>query len=173
MAVLAIVGIPVVSWWHGASPATRSEAEGAVPDGTTVFDTDVPGVARLDPALLTALRVAADDAAGDGIEIVVNSGWRSAAYQAELLDEAIADHGGRDEAARWVAAPDRSAHVSGNAVDVGPAEAREWLTRHGSRYGLCPTYDNEPWHYELRPDAADDGCPAPYTDPTYDPRMRP
>lgn len=173
MAVLAIVGIPVVSWWHGASPATHAGAGGAVPDGTTVFDTDVAGVARLDPALRAALRAATDDAAGDGIEIVVNSGWRSAAYQAELLDEAIVEHGGRDEAARWVAAPDRSAHVSGEAVDVGPAEARAWLALHGGRYGLCPIYDNEPWHYELRPDAADHGCRAPYADPSSDPRLQP
>lgn len=171
--MLAIVGLPVVSWWHGASRATNAEADGVLPDGTTVFDTDVTGVAKLDPALLAALRAAADDAAGDGIEIVVNSGWRSAAYQAELLDEAIADHGGRDEAARWVASPDRSAHVAGTAVDVGPVGARSWLAEHGSRYGLCPIYDNEPWHYELRPDAAEHGCPAPYADPTSDPRLQP
>lgn len=184
LVVLAIIAIPVGFRWHSAAPPTASsftadveasplEAGGAVPDGTTVFDTDVAGVARLDPALLAALWAAADDAADDGIEIVVNSGWRSAAYQAELLDEAIADHGGRDEAARWVAAPDRSPHVAGKAVDVGPAGARAWLAEHGSRYGLCPIYDNEPWHYELRPDATDHGCPAPYADPTSDPRMQP
>src|SRR5689334_9919169 len=39
------------------------EADGAVPDGTTVFDDRVPGLARLDPALLGALRRAATDAA--------------------------------------------------------------------------------------------------------------
>src|SRR4051794_609874 len=32
------------------------EADGAVPDHTTVFDSDVPGVAKLDPALRGALR---------------------------------------------------------------------------------------------------------------------
>ena len=30
------------------------EADGAIPDGTTVFDDEVPGVANLDPALLGA-----------------------------------------------------------------------------------------------------------------------
>src|SRR3954453_7521959 len=34
------------------------EADGAVPEGTTVFDDTVPGVANLDPALLSALRQA-------------------------------------------------------------------------------------------------------------------
>src|SRR5262249_6928709 len=56
------------------------EADGDVPDGTTVFDDDVPGVAKLDPALLGALRRAATDAAADGVKFFVNSGWRSRQY---------------------------------------------------------------------------------------------
>ena len=55
------------------------EADGAVPDGTTVFDDGVPGVAKLDPDLLGALRRAATDAAGDGVQFYVDSGWRSPA----------------------------------------------------------------------------------------------
>ena len=39
-------------------------------------------------------------------------------------------------------------------------------------YGLCRIYGNEPWHYELRPDAVDHGCPPMYADPTHDPRMQ-
>lgn len=70
-----------------------------------------------------------------------------------------------------MATPTTSAHVSGDAVDVGPSDAAAWLTRHGARYGLCRTYDNEPWHFELRRAAVDDGCPARYADPTEDPRM--
>src|SRR5262245_46581501 len=65
------------------------EADGAVPDGTTVFDDEIPGVANLDPALLGALRQAATDAAGDGVKFVVNSGWRSPEYQEQLFKEAI------------------------------------------------------------------------------------
>ena len=48
------------------------EADGAVPDGTTVFDDEIPAVANLDPALLGALRQAATDAADDGVEFYVN-----------------------------------------------------------------------------------------------------
>ena len=39
-------------------------------------------------------------------------------------------------------------------------------------YGLCQIYDNESWHYELRPEAIDRGCPPMYADPTHDPRMQ-
>jgi D-alanyl-D-alanine carboxypeptidase len=148
------------------------EADGAVPDGTTVFDDGIAGVAKLDPALLEALRQAATDAAQDGVELFVDSGWRSPEYQERLLREAVAEYGSAAEAARWVAAPSRSAHVSGDAVDVGPLRATAWLAEHGGEYGLCRIYDNEPWHYELRPAAIDRGCPPMYADPTYDPRMR-
>jgi zinc D-Ala-D-Ala carboxypeptidase len=148
------------------------KADGAVPNGTTVFDDEIPGVANLDPALLGALRQAATDAADDGVEFFVNSGWRSREYQAQLLREAIPKYGSEEEAARWVATPNTSPHVSGDAVDIGPVEATAWLSKHGAEYGLCQIYRNEPWHYELRPGAIDRGCPRMYADPTHDPRMQ-
>ena len=148
------------------------EADGAVPDGTTVFDDEIPGVAKLDSALLGALRQAATDAADDGVEFVVDSGWRSPAYQEQLLHEAVLKYGSEAEAARWVATGSTSAHVSGDAVDIGPSGAATWLSEHGAEYGLCRIYGNEPWHYELRPDAIAHGCPPLYADPTHDPRMQ-
>jgi D-alanyl-D-alanine carboxypeptidase len=150
----------------------RGEADGAVPDGTTVFDDKLAGVANLDPALLGALRGAAADAAGDGVELVVASGWRSRDYQEQLLREAIAKYGSGAEAARWVATPDTSPHVSGDAVDIGPSDAAAWLSEHGGDHGLCQIYGNEPWHYELRPEAIEHGCAPVYADPTHDPRMQ-
>jgi D-alanyl-D-alanine carboxypeptidase len=153
---------------HRGAPG---EADSAVPDGTTVFDDEIPAVANLDPALLGALRQAETDAAGDGVEFVVNSGWRSAEYQEQLFREAVSEYGSEEEAARWVATADTSPHVSGDAVDIGPSDATAWLSEHGAAYGLCQVYGNEPWHYELRPDAVDDGCPPMYADPTHDPRM--
>jgi D-alanyl-D-alanine carboxypeptidase len=141
-----------------------------VPDGTTVFDNDVPGVANLDPVLLAALRQAANDAADDGLVFFVDSGWRSPEYQAQLLQQAVVKYGSRAEAARWVATPDTSAHVAGEAVDIGRSDAAAWLSDHGAVYGLCQIYGNEPWHYELRP--VDHGCPPMYPDPTHDPRTQ-
>ena len=150
------------------------EADGVLPDGVTVFDGGYPGIANLDPALLAALRRAATDAADDGVVFSVDSAWRSPTYQEQLLREAISEYGSREEAARWVATPKTSAHVSGDAVDIGhPGDDDEaWLSGHGAAYGLCQVYLNEPWHYELRPGAVDDGCPPMYADPTHDPRMQ-
>ena len=148
------------------------EADGALTDGTTVFDDEVPGVANLDPALLGALRRAATDATADGVEFFVDSGWRSPEYQRQLLREAVSEYGSEEEAARWVATAKTSAHVSGDAVDIRPSEATAWLSEHGAWYGLCQIYGNEPWHYELRPEAIAHGCPPMYADPTHDPRMQ-
>jgi zinc D-Ala-D-Ala carboxypeptidase len=159
----------------GAAASGRlrlGEADGAVPDGTTVFDDEIPGVAKLNSDLLGALRRAATDAADDGVQFYVDSGWRSPEYQEGLLREAISKYGSEAEATRWVATPETSAHVKGDAVDIGPSGAAAWLSEHGAAYGLCRIYGNEPWHYELRPEAIAHGCPAMYADPTQDPRMQ-
>jgi zinc D-Ala-D-Ala carboxypeptidase len=182
-AIVAALGyqLPASSSSPAASPVgvlrgehrgALGEAGGAVPDATTVFDDEIPGVANLDPDLLGVLRQAATDAADDGVEFFVDSGWRSPEYQEQLLDDAVSEYGSEEEAARWVATPDTSAHVSGEAVDIGPSGAAAWLAEHGAAYGLCQIYGNEPWHYELRPEAIDRGCPPTYADPTHDPRMQ-
>jgi hypothetical protein len=141
-----------------AHRAALGEADGVVPVGTTVFDDEIPGVANLDPDLRGALRRAATDAAGDEVEMFVTSGWRSRRYQERLFRQAISKYGSKEKATQWVATPGTSAHESGNAVDIGPFDAMAWLSRHGADYGLCQIYHNEPWHYELRPEAVDNGC---------------
>lgn len=146
--------------------------DGHIRGSVSVFDDSVSAVAHLDPKLLKALRTAATDAADVGIEFQVNSGWRSTDYQDQLLQDAVVKYGSEHAAARWVATPRTSPHVSGDAVDIGRNDAIAWLSQHGTAYGLCQIYDNEPWHFELRPDAKDAGCPPTYADPTHDPRMR-
>jgi zinc D-Ala-D-Ala carboxypeptidase len=147
-------------------------ADGEVPDGVTVFDDRYPAVSRLDPALLGALRSATRDASDHGLELDVNSGWRSEQYQERLFEQAVSKYGSVANAARWVARPGTSVHEAGGAVDIGPDDAARWLSEHGAAYGLCRVYANEPWHYELRPAAVDHGCPATYADPTHDPRLQ-
>lgn len=152
---------------------TPNEPDGSVKENeVTVFDTAHPAVAQLDAALLDALQAAANEAAAEDITFYVNSGWRSPQLQERLLEEAVAEYGSREEALRWVATPERSAHVSGDAVDIGPFDASYWLSYNGAKYGICQIYANEGWHFELRPDASESGCPELYTDPTEDPRMR-
>ena len=117
--------------------------------GGSPFDTSRPTIRRLDPGLLAAVQDAARDAQDDGVTLVVNSGWRSRAHQQRLYDEAVAEYGSEEEARRYVSTPDTSRHVTGDAVDLGPAEGDEWLGEHGADYGLCQVFANEIWHYEL------------------------
>jgi D-alanyl-D-alanine carboxypeptidase len=162
----ALAALVLVSAIALSRPAALTETDGAVPEGVGVFDDDLPAVANLDPSLLRALRQAARAAAREGVEMVVNSGWRSREYQTQLLRDAVTKYGSEKAAARWVATPDRSAHVSGDAVDIGPARATAWLIKHGAEYRLCRVYRNEPWHYELRGEAIHGGCPSMYADPS-------
>jgi zinc D-Ala-D-Ala carboxypeptidase len=173
--LLVIAAIPAVLGYQllASSSSTASFSSTAAPPIDVPRGAHrVPGVDNLDPALLGAVRQAATDAADDGVELVVHSGWRSPEYQEQLFREAVRKYGSAEEAARWVATPNTSAHVSGDAVDIGPSDARAWLSEHGAAYGLCQIYGNEPWHYELRPGAIDFGCPPMYADPTHDPRMQ-
>lgn len=155
-----------------AADGAITEDDGVLPGGVTVSDGAYPGIARLAPALLDALRQASEDAGHQGVVIHVNSGWRSAEYQDHLLQQAVAQYGSEVEAARWVATAATSAHVAGEAIDIGSFDAVAWMSQHGDSYGLCQTYENESWHFELRTDAISHGCPAPYADPTEDPRMQ-
>jgi D-alanyl-D-alanine carboxypeptidase len=110
---------------------------------------DRDALARVDPDLLAAVLAAAEDADADGIDLRVTSGWRSRSHQERLFEEALVKYGSTEEANRWVASPDSSAHVTGDAVDIGPTDAALWVGQHGAAYGLCQTFANEIWHFEL------------------------
>lgn len=164
--LLVVAAAEAFAMWSSPS------ASGAAARSRSPFDDDA-GVVHLDRLLLRSLRTAAIAAEADGVTISVNSGWRSAEDQRRLQREAVARYGSEEEAARWVASPETSAHVSGDAVDIGGADATRWLADHGAAFGLCRIYDNEPWHFERRPEATEHGCPPTYPDPTRDPRLHP
>lgn len=121
---------------------------------------------ELDAQLVNRLAAARAAAAEHGIEIVITSGWRSAADQQRLVDDAVATHGSLAAAQRWVLPPETSAHVWGRAIDIRPQSARDWLAKHGYQFGLCPVYDNEPWHFEPVTDPGEP-CPRTYRDAAH------
>jgi D-alanyl-D-alanine carboxypeptidase len=137
-------------------PAPADPDDGSLADGQvlTPFDVQNPAIGRLDPALLTAIQDAATFAAADGVAMTVTSGWRSTDFQRRLMDDAVRTYGSVDIARQYVAPPEVSKHVSGEAVDIGGVGADQWLIANGSRFGLCQIYANELWHFELATDAA-------------------
>jgi D-alanyl-D-alanine carboxypeptidase len=148
----------------GTGVGTDTAAEGMPKDRTlTPFDTGYAAIRKLDPKLLGAVQKAAKDAQNRGIRFTVTSGWRSKAYQQRLLDEAVEKYGSLSKARQYVNTPEKSTHVSGKAIDIGPTNADDWLIRHGSDYGLCQVYANEMWHFELLTTPGGE-CPAPLPD---------
>lgn len=149
---------------HNTPPAERDDAA-VIADGESIPATDVdhPAIARLDRELRQALAAATEAAQRDGIELRVTSGWRSRAHQQRLFDAAVHRYRDVNEARRMVAEPDRSAHVHGRAVDIGPTDAAYWTQQHGARFGLCQTFANEVWHYERRVEPGG-SCPQPASD---------
>ena len=159
-AVLALVLGAGHAWqaWQDSPTAVPLEAGDPVP----VAPTGTGDVTRLQPAMQRAVKRAVTAADGEGVSLIVTSGWRSSVAQQRLYDNALAKYGSSAKARRWVLPPRESKHVTGGAVDVGPPTAATWLDRNGVRYGLCRRYANEPWHFEL---LAPQNQPCPTPDP--------
>jgi zinc D-Ala-D-Ala carboxypeptidase len=156
---------PPASPEPGAGRVLLTAADGYIADGEGLspFATDYPAVGNLAPELLAAVQRASTDAVRDGVHLMITSGWRSVRYQQSLLDAAVAHYGSGAEARRWVNTPEKSTHVTGRAVDIGPTAAALWLRQRGNRYGLCQIYANEMWHYELATERGGT-CPRPIAD---------
>jgi zinc D-Ala-D-Ala carboxypeptidase len=141
-------------------PAATDTYGGWIADGQTLspFDASNPALAQLDPALLDAIQDAANAAKQQGVDLRINSGWRSAGFQQRLFDDAVRQYGSVQIASQFVASPEVSKHVVGQAVDVAPVAADRWLIANGAQFGLCQIYANELWHFELAVDAQGN-CP--------------
>ncbi len=88
---------------------------------------------------------------GSGVDLVVNSGFRSDAEQAVLF--------ARHADPRWVAPSGRSRHRNATELDIaGTAGAWPWLADNATTFGFVQRYSWEPWHYGYLPGCG--GAPA-------------
>ena len=91
------------------------------------------------PDVATAFDRMAGAASADGVNLIVNSGFRSNAEQAQLF--------ARHPDPKWVAPPGQSLHRLGTELDLGPPGAYGWLARNATRFHFLQRYSWEPWHY--------------------------
>jgi len=91
------------------------------------------------PDVAAAYDQMAAAAAADGITLMVVSGFRSDAEQAELF----AAH----PDPKWVAPPGTSLHRCATELDLGPESAYGWLAENAGRFGFVQRYAWEPWHF--------------------------
>lgn len=110
----------------------------------------------------------AEAAKGEGIGLIVDSGYRSAAYQGKIISRRL--HVGEtfERITRFVAPPGYSRHETGRAIDMVPSDAGfahtdtyRWLKENAGRFNFVETYPRdttglipwEPWHWEYQPAA--------------------
>ncbi len=139
LGILIVAAVLLSGWFAG------QQAVAVTPTGTG----SATGTAGLDPLLATAYSLAEAEATSIGVPLSVTSGHRTYDEQQWLWFDALNTYGSPDIARRWVLPPNESSHVAGRAVDVGPAQGASWLQANGNKWGLCRTYENEWWHFEL------------------------
>ena len=128
---------------------------------------EMPGGETVDARIYEPLSQMLADAADEGLEPFVASGFRTRAEQQGFMDDKISEYRsqgyGESEARAlaedWVALPGTSEHELGLAADINGAsyDLYIWLQQNSWRYGFIQRYpedktditgiSHEPWHY--------------------------
>ncbi len=139
---------------EGQRVEASAVAEAAAPYGSAASGAGATGMASgggysgplvyrdgegMRPDVAAAYDQMAAAARSDGIALLVVSGFRSDAEQAELF----AAH----PDPTWVAPPGHSLHRCATELDLGPSSAYGWLAANAARFGFVQRYSWEAWHY--------------------------
>ena len=106
---------------------------------------------EINPLVLARFLSAQAAAKELGIELSIDSGYRSPEKQNYLYQRAIKTYKSAEEAMKWVLPSDLSRHPWGLALDVNlnhDKSGATWLEANGAAFGLCRVYVNEWWHFE-------------------------
>lgn len=151
---------------HQLTPIQEAVALSSI--GKDVFDRPQ----HLTPAAAAAWQKLTDAADTDQIRLLPVSGYRSVAYQAQIIERKL-ESGQQPELVFSVsAAPGFSEHHSGNAIDLcdgegepliesfEETEAFSWLSEHAADFGFFLSFPRnnrhkliyEPWHWCFNPE---------------------
>lgn len=106
---------------------------------------------EINPLVLARFLSAQAAAKEFGIELSIDSGYRSPEKQNYLYQRAIKTYKSAEEAMKWVLPENLSRHPWGLALDVNlnhDKSGASWLEANGATFGLCRVYVNEWWHFE-------------------------
>jgi len=129
-----------------ASPAAPAFASGGGYSGRLVYRQGE----GMRPDVAAAFDAMAAAASRAGLALVVTSGFRSDAEQAQLF--------AANPDPQWVAPPGQSLHRCATELDLGPPSAYAWLAANAHRFGFVQRYSWEPWHFGF--DAGPSPCSA-------------
>ncbi len=124
---------------------------------------------RLIPDTAARWQQMVEAASGEGIRLLIVSGFRSFEYQAQLIRNKLEAGQAIEEIIEVNAAPGFSQHHSGGAVDIATpgsrplteefeeSEAFAWLGQNAAQFGFSMTYPRgnpfgfiyEPWHWAV------------------------
>jgi D-alanyl-D-alanine carboxypeptidase len=158
------LGIPA-DYGQDGNPPYYMEATELVDIGPNL----VGRMQRLTPAAAARWQAMSDAAGGDGIRLLIVSGFRDFAYQAGLIRRKLEAGEKIGEILTVNAAPGFSQHHTGCAIDIATpgsrpltdefeqSDAFRWLGANAAEFGFSLTYprDNpcgfifEPWHWAL------------------------
>jgi hypothetical protein len=117
------------------APATAGFATGGGYDGPLAYRQGKP----MRPDVAQAFDRMEEAARRDGVTLIISSGYRSDAEQAELFR--------LNPDPKWVAPPGTSLHRYGTELDLGPPSTYGWLAANAPRFHFIQRYPHEPWHY--------------------------
>jgi len=106
---------------------------------------------EINPQVLARFQSAQTTAKLEGIEMSIDSGYRTIQTQEYLFKQAIKEHKTAEEAIKWVLPGELSRHPWGLALDINlhhEKSGASWLEANGATFGLCRVYENEWWHFE-------------------------
>ena len=156
------LGIPEDYGRDGSKPVFE-EATDLVEVGPNL----VGRMQSLEPHTATRWAAMVRAAAGDGVQLLIVSGFRSVDYQARLIRKKINAGQSVSEILAVNAAPGHSEHHTGCAVDIATPGSRplteefedsaafRWLEKNAADYGFSMSYPRnnragfvyEPWHW--------------------------
>ena len=165
---------PTTSSSSSAKPSTAKSSSPTPPAGTDEEDggdcentshstqqDDATKFSGMNRGAQHAFLAAQSAAKADGVSsFVLNSGYRSAAYQQRIFDCWVKELGSPQAARKYALPPNESAHVQGYAMDIAPPAAATWLENTKGEFGLCRRYADETWHFEYQSSYKTKGCPA-------------
>jgi hypothetical protein len=117
------------------APVSLDVATGGGYDGPLAYRQGKP----MRPDVALAFDRMVEAAREDGVTLLVTSGYRSDAEQAELFR--------LHPDPKWVAPPGTSLHRNATELDLGPRSAYGWLAANAERFHFIQRYPHEPWHW--------------------------
>ncbi len=156
---------PVPKPWAGSRISASEQAEFSDLVSLPTWLTQNKSQIYVTQITRQALLKMAQKAAEEDIVLLIDSGFRSAQYQAKILEKYLNQNMDYQGLLQVVAPPGYSQHMLGNSIDFVPSELDfsmskqyTWLKKHAAKFNFIESYQQEnetgvnwePWHWQYQ-----------------------